>query len=277
MIKVDDVKFGFAPYGTASGLLVFNILLSTDNKTVDELEDDNLKVKEFFTDTEEEDVKNRNFYYPNLGEMIYRQIIDKVVDNGMEDYWEDALLSKHFIFFKGDGLTSPENILPFCSLIDTISKFSIEPQKEKFQEYSDYIVSHNGQQPNWQPLPPKIGLYTTPEYYTGMDDFYPQFNLVYIPIDLYNENKLIDKVDDVKLFSIIEMMRNPFSIFILKIKTLEEIKTFVNTYLKNDEVPIHRDRIFVVLDEYNQDIVDIVVDEKLRLNISLKGEDIIEL
>lgn len=276
MIKVENVKFGFAPYGSASGLLVFNIELSSDNVKVEEL-DESLKTIEYYTDTGEENSHNRNFYYPAIGEKLYKEVVDKVVDNGMEDFWEDALLSKHFIFFSGKGLTSKENIIPFCSLIDTIGKFSLEPQREKFQEYSDYIVAHNGQQPNWQPLPPKLGLYMEPETFTGMDDFYPQFNIVYIPLKLYNEKKEYINKNDVNVFSLIEMMHNPFSIYVAQIDSVDDMKAFKDIYLSSDELPLYRDRIFVVLNEYNQEIIDMMVDEKVRLNIRLKGEDILTM
>lgn len=268
MLKIKDVNVGYVPYGSVAGMISVVVDIDTDDVKYDSLEED-LKGIEFFSgESLIPDQKNRNFTYPKIGEKLYKDLVDIVVDKGMEDYLNNVLLSKTYMFFKVK-ITNQDNALFLSSLIDHISKICLEPQMNDFKAYADYVAANNGEQPEWQPQPPKVVLMSTPSGLIGQDDFFTQFNILYI---------MLKPEDPVNVFGLTEMLRNPFSIFVAKIKSVEEIKEIVNKYSdSNLGLPIVPERIFIVLDEYNQDIIDVISENNMRLNIIIKGKDYLEL
>lgn len=268
MLNIKDVNVGYVPYGSVTGMISVLVDIDTDDIKYDSLAED-LKGVEFFSgESLIPDQKNRNFTYPKIGEKLYKDLVDIVVDKGMEDYLNNVLLAKTYMIFRAK-ITNQDNALFLSSLIDHISKICLEPQMEDFKAYTDFVAANNGEQPQWQPQPPKVVLMMTPSGLIGQDDFYTQFNIIYI--------NLIPE-DVVNYFGLSEMLRNPFSVFVTKIKTVDEIKEIVNKYSDpKSGLAIVPERIFVVLDEYNQDIVDVISENNMRLNIIPKGQDYLNM
>lgn len=229
MIKIKKIEKGIFPYGSGFGMKMGHIHFEVNNTRVEDIQE--------------------------TGKKLIEEYEDLVKNSGIEEFIDKWYLGKAFtvISESGEGnLSSKDNLPLFDELYIYLSKKSWEAQKA-FGLHSQMNA-----------LP--IAYYGTPKEYSGTDQFFERFNLIYINADM---------TDDYNALAESEALRVPNSTALFFPKTKEDVDKFLSIHVRT-ELPYISSK-FVAVFEKNSDLMTYCSDKGLRLSLSMKNEGFLDL
>lgn len=213
MLKLNKVEVGLYPASQLQGMSVIHFDLS-DDKEAEYEKDENGKP------TQEAKVKN--------AEAILDAIKKELDEKHIEEEWIDFLLAKKYGVFTNDDLASEDNVEISDILFKFISHMSHEIQNEI-------------EEVEFRKRPPMFVFYGTPKHYTGLHQFYENFNVVLCKVDPNNAPE--------NMFAFLEMQKHTFCNIEAVCKTAEEVDSFYSIYIQNDQIKADPNRTTVIIEE----------------------------
>jgi hypothetical protein len=156
--------------------------------------------------------------------IILDDITQRVKDNGWEQQWKIFLLGKMHgvgMYFVGDDIAEEAHRFVFSHLFRLLSHVSVEAQKM----FAIPKISE-----------PYFVFVGTPKVYTSLDDFYQNFNHIYIECPLDNNYSQI---------AFLEQRNHPFVRFNFKVNTKEELETIDKYYRESKLLETSPQRISI--------------------------------
>lgn len=220
MIKLVKAELGIFPYGSGSGMTMGHLHFEVDETPV-------------------EDVKK-------AGEELVSQYESLVKEAGLESEAEDWYCGKSFWVLSESGnscLASTVNLPLFDELYFYLSKKSFEWQKGNLATTT-------------QALP--IAYFGTPKEYSGKDQFFERFNLVYVWADMS---------DDFDALAEAEALRVPNSTLLFKPEAAEDVQNFMEKHVRAPKLPHLLSKFVAVVGEpLNEGVIEAVKEAGLRLS-----------
>lgn len=221
MIKIEKVELGVFPYGSGSGMTMGHIHFLVDNEPV-------------------EDVKKS-------GEELINTYEELVKAAGLESEAEDWYCGKSFWVLSESGdscLASTKNLPLFDELYFYLSKKSFEWQKGTLATTT-------------QALP--IAYFGTPKEYSGKDQFFERFNLVYVWADMS---------DNFDALAEAEALRIPNSTLLFRPESVEDVKNFMEKHVRTSKLPHLSSKFVAVVGvcSTTNEVLNAVMEAGLRLS-----------
>lgn len=222
MIRLEKVELGVFPYGSGSGMTMGHLHFKVDNEPV-------------------EDVKKS-------GEELIKKYEELVKAAGLESEAEDWYCGKSFWILSESGdscLASTVNLPLFDELYFYLSKKSFEWQKGNLATTT-------------QALP--IAYFGTPKEYSGKDQFFERFNLIYVWADM---------TDNFDALAEAEALRIPNSTLLFRPESVEDVKNFMDKHVRAPKLPHLLSKFVAVVavpESPDKEVIDAVMEAGLRLS-----------
>lgn len=222
MIKLEKVEMGVFPYGSGSGMTMGHLHFKVDNEPV-------------------EDVKKS-------GEELIKKYKELVKAAGLESEAEDWYCGKSYWILSESGdscLASTVNLPLFDELYFYLSKKSFEWQKGTLATTT-------------QALP--IAYFGTPKEYSGKDQFFERFNLIYVWAEM---NPFFDALAEA------EALRIPNSTLLFKPETVADVQHFMDKHVRVPKLPHLLSKFVAVIpipELPSKEVIDAVMEAGLRLS-----------
>lgn len=186
----------------------------------------------------------------NACEKVLDDIKAKLEKKNLQDEWVDFLLSRKYGFFIGEDMANKNCVDESMVLFQMISHISHDLQNEETVEF--------------RKQPPKFGFKGKPINYTGLKQFYENFNVVLINCDI---------TEPKNMFAYLEMSKNIFSNVQCVCKTAEDVENFYNNYVKKDNIQCDMNRVSIIIEDLAnaKDVIKKASELKIRSQISLKA------
>lgn len=221
MIRLEKVEMGVFPYGSGSGMTMGHLHFKVDNEPV-------------------EDVKKS-------GEELIKKYEELVKAAGLESEAEDWYCGKSYWILSESGdscLASTVNLPLFDELYFYLSKKSFEWQKGTLATTT-------------QALP--IAYFGTPKEYSGKDQFFERFNLIYVWAEM---NPFFDALAEA------EALRIPNSTLLFKPETVADVQHFMDKHVRVPKLPHLLSKFVAVIpipELPSKEVIDAVMEAGLRL------------
>lgn len=227
MVKIKNIEKGLFPFGSGLGMFMGKITFECDDEKVEDLE----KAGKELVDSYESLVK------------------DKKMESLIESwYCGDTYF---MICETGEGFISSETNLPlFDKLYYHLSKKSFETSKGLLRTT---LVA----------LP--IGFVGSPKEYTGSNQFYERFNLIYVTQDNGNS---FDQLAEV------EALRIPNSSLVVWPKTKEDVDNVFTNHIRMDKLPHLSSKYVAAFPQYEgfEEVIDYAAERGLRVSFDFSNK-----
>lgn len=240
MLKLEDLNWEYFPEGQVQGLNGLVFRFSDDGKT--------FTIPEGQKEPAKEDLVKEC-------EAVLENIKTKLEEKKLEEEWVDFLLSRKYGFFVGEDLANKNCIDESMVLFAMISHISHDLQNEETVEF--------------RKQPPKFAFKGKPINYSGIKQFYENFNVVLIDCDTDEPSNM---------FAFLDMSKNIFSNVQCVCKTAEDVDKFYHNYIEKQTVQCDLNRVSVIIEDLTnaKDIIKKASEYKIRSQISFKavGSDV---
>lgn len=240
MLKLKDLNWEYFPEGQVQAL----------NGLVFRFEDDG---KKFEIPEGQDKVPQED--YVKACEAILDEVKVKLEEKELQDAWVDFLLSKNYAFFIGEDMANKNCVDESMILFKMISHISHDLQNEETVEF--------------RKRPPMFAFKGKPINYTGLKQFYENFNMVLIDCD----------TDEPKnMFAFLEMTKHIFANVQCVCNTVSDVDAFYRNYIEKDAVQCDMNRVSVIIEDLTnaKDIIKRASELRIRSQISFKavGSDV---
>lgn len=232
MIKIKKIEEGIFPYGSGFGMRMGHIHFEVDGTSVNSIEE--------------------------AGKKLIEDYENKVKESGFENFATRWYCGKAFCVISESGdsnLSSRENLPIFDELYVYLSKKSWEQQKAF------------GLHTQMNALP--ISYFGTPKEYSGTDQFFERFNLIYINADT---------TDNYNALAEAEALRVPNSTLLFFPKSKEDVDKFLKDHVRT-ELQYLSSKFVAIFNNRNPDIelMKYCSEKGLRLSLCIKNENFLSL
>ena len=184
-------------------------------------------------------------------ETILNDIKAELENNHWEEEWVDFLLAKKYGVFTGDEMASEKNVDCSDILFRMISHISHDMQNDI-------------EEVEFRKRPPMFVFSGTPKYYTGLKQFYENFNVLFC--------KVTPELPE-NMFAFLEMQKHTFCNVETAATCADDVKTFYENYLENPDAGADPNRTTVLIEKADKadEIFDKAKELKIRVIASLKA------
>lgn len=236
MLKLNKLEVGVFPASQMQGMPVIHFDLFDDG-TAYELDEQGKPTQEGLI---------------KCAEDILNQVKERLEADHFEEDWVDFLLAKKYGVFTGDEMASEANLPESDILFKMISHISHDMQNDI-------------EEVEFRKRPPMFVFSGSPKYYTGLNQFYENFNVVFCNVAPASlpEN----------MFAFLEMQKHTFCSIQAVASSAEDVQAFYDNYLANEQVQADPNRtVVLVVDPAAGDaVVEKAGELKMRVMASLKS------
>ena len=184
-------------------------------------------------------------------EKILEDIRKELEANHWEEEWVDFLLAKKYGVFTGNEMAAEDEVDTSDVLFRMISHISHDMQNDI-------------EEVEFRKRPPMFVFKGEPIYYTGLKQFYENFNVVFCRVDA---NALPEN-----MFALLEMQKHTFCNIEAICNNAEDVENFYNNYLANDQIQADPNRTTALLIDKDSDAaVKKAAELKVRVIASLRA------
>ena len=235
MLKLDDLNWEYFPEGQVQGLNGLVFRFSDDGRQ--------FTIPEGQKEPAREDLTKEC-------EAVLEDVKKKLEEKGLEDDWVDFLLSKKYGFFIGEDMANKNCIDESMILFAMISHISHDLQNEETVEF--------------RKQPPKFAFKGKPINYSGVKQFYENFNVVLIDCDTDAPKNM---------FAFLDMSKNIFSNCQCVCKNADDVEKFYKNYVESQTAQCDKNRISVIIEDLTnaKEIIAKAAELQIRCQISHKA------
>lgn len=210
MLKLNKLEVGVFPSSQMQGMPVIHFNMIDDGNQY-ELDDEGRPTQESLV---------------KCSEAILDNIKTELENNHWEDMWIDFLLAKKYGVFTGDEMASEKNV--YCSdlLFKMISHIS-------------HAMQDDIEEVEFRKRPPMFVFAGTPKYYTGLKQFYENFNVVFCRVTPDTPENM---------FAFLEMQKHTFCNVETVASSADDVKTFYRNYLENADTGTDPNRTTIIIE-----------------------------
>lgn len=237
MLKLNKVEVGLYPASQLQGMSVIHFDLSEDKDYKYEKGEDGKP-------TQEAKVKN--------AEAVLDSIKKALEEQHIEEEWVNFLLASKYGVFTNEDMASEENL----DISDILFKFISHMSHEIQNEIEDV---------EFRKRPPMFVFFGSPKHYSGLSQFYENFNVVLCRVD---PNNLPEN-----MFAFLEMQKHTFCNIEAVCKSAEDVEAFYKNYIDNDQIKADPNRTTVIVEnkKLGNEIVGKCKELGVRVVASLKA------
>ena len=235
MLKLNKLEVGVFPSSQMQGMPVIHFDIIDDGKDY-ELDAEGKPTQEGLV---------------KCSETILNDIKTELENNHWEEEWVDFLLAKKYGVFTGDEMASEKNVDCSDILFRMISHISHDMQNDI-------------EEVEFRKRPPMFVFSGTPKYYTGLKQFYENFNVLFC--------KVTPELPE-NMFAFLEMQKHTFCNVETVATCSDDVKTFYENYLENPDAGADPNRTTVLIEKADKadEIFNKAKELKIRVIASLKA------
>ncbi len=236
MLKLKKMEVGAFPSSQMQGMPVIHFDIFDDGVEIEKGEDGK--------PTQEGMVK--------CCEAILEEVRTTLEANGWEEEWVDFLLAKKYGIFTGDAMAAEENLDTSDILFRMISHISHDMQNDI-------------EEVEFRKRPPMFVFSGEPKYYTGLKQFYENFNVLFCKVDPMNPPE--------NMFAFLEMQKHTFCNVEAVCSSVAEVEAFYNNYLADENTAADPNRTTIIIEDATtaDSVVEKANELKIRVTSSLKA------
>ncbi len=236
MLKLNKLEVGVFPSSQMQGMPVIHFDLFDDGTEYEK----------------DEQGKPTQDGLVKCAEGILNQIKEHLETDHFEEDWVDFLLAKKYGVFTGDDMASEANLPESDILFRMISHISHDMQNDI-------------EEVEFRKRPPMFVFSGTPKYYTGLNQFYENFNVVFCNV---KPNELPEN-----MFAFLEMQKHTFCNIQAVASSAEDVQAFYDNYLANEQTQADPNRTVVLVEDptVGDAVVEKASELKMRVMASLKS------
>lgn len=231
MLKLNKFEYGIAPFGSMSGMGIFHIDFGVDEKVYN---------------NEDEMAANAND--------IVEQLMNLIPSVCKEERWAEFLMGERYLVVTGDDIMAGDEKKVTNAVFNAISHVSLEMQKT--------IAVH-------KMIPPRMCFMGQPKHFTGKDQWYENFDLVYCMLPVKDENGKPYTAGNTPIsdMALAEMSNASMAQFMSKVSSPEEAKLADELYFTRKDCPIDYRRSGIIIDNDNlsEEVIDFCNDSGIRI------------
>lgn len=254
-LVVDKVTYGLVPYGPGTGTRSLGIYFKETEGDFDykaELDDKGNPL------TEDTNAIN--------AAGILGDILNKIKADKLEQPWASFLLGREYVYFIGEDSAAPAYRKIIGTMLEVVAKMALDIQKKQFEGIEDEKKLAAVKKQLHAPMPVFVG---EPKYYTGLDTFYENFNLVLLQLPLTSDAKF-------NQMAMVEVANHAFSVFVLKMnkdKFEEQKKVLKESYEDIGALSLPPTRVFIVDETGDDSIAEFALNRGYRINHKMNYSD----
>lgn len=235
MLKLKDLDWEYFPEGQVQALNGLVFRFEDDGQT--------FTIPEGQTEIPKQDLVD-------ACEKLLDDVKAKLEEKQLQEEWVNFLLSRKYGFFIGEEMANKNCVEESMILFAMISHISHDLQKDETVEF--------------RKQPPKFAFKGKPINYTGLKQFYENFNVVLIDCDT---------AEPKNMFAFLEMSKNIFSNVQCVVKTVEDVNNFYKNYIEKETVQCDPNRVSVIIEDLTnaKDIIKRASELGIRSQISFKA------
>lgn len=254
-LVVDNVTYGLVPYGPGTGTRALGVYFKEAEGEFDyepEVDENGKPI------TEDKTLIN--------AAGLLKDILNSIKEKSYEQPWASFLLGREYVYFIGEETAAPAYRKITAALFEGISKMALEIQQKQFKDIEDEKKLSAVKKQLHAPMPVFVG---TPKYYTGLDTYYENFNLVLLQLPLEEDAKF-------NQMATVEVANHAFSVFVLKMdkEHFEKQKEILkSSYEDIGALSLPATRIFIVDESGDDAIAEFALEKGYRINHTMNYSD----